>query len=174
MNVAFTGYRPEKMPFRESAEDKGYFYFREREQRVIERLIERGYTHFISGMAMGFDTWASEDILLLKKKNKSLTLECAIPFRDQAKSWDKENQDRWANILSKADRVTLLNKLYNKGCFYERNRYMVDHADVVVCAYDGQKGGTAYTVDYALKQDRIVIQINPKTFKVSIISKKTF
>lgn len=38
---------------------------------------------------------------------------------------------------------------------------MVDKADVVVCAYDGQQGGTAYTVNYALKQNKIVIQINP-------------
>lgn len=51
---------------------------------------------------------------------------------------------------------------------------MVDKADVVVCAYDGHPGGTAYTVNYALKQNKIVIQINPLTAKVSIISQRTF
>ena len=51
---------------------------------------------------------------------------------------------------------------------------MVDKADVVVCAFDGQSGGTAYTVDYALKQNKIVIQIDPKTNAVSIISKRNF
>jgi len=51
---------------------------------------------------------------------------------------------------------------------------MVDKADVVVCAYDGQSGGTAYTVNYALKQNKIVIQINPSTAQVTIISKRTF
>ena len=51
---------------------------------------------------------------------------------------------------------------------------MVDKADVVVCAYDGQSGGTAYTVDYAIKHDKIVIQINPSTLKVDIISNKCF
>ena len=61
-----------------------------------------------------------------------------------------------------------------KRLLFRSNRYMVDKADVVVCAYDGQKGGTAYTVDYALKHNKIVIQINPSTCQVSIISKRTF
>lgn len=174
MNVAFTGYRPEKMPFRESENDERYLKFRRRELQVIKHLIERGCTHFISGMAMGFDTWVAEDVLCLKKENKSLTLECAIPFEDQAKSWDKTDRERRENILSKADIKTLISRSYNKGCFHKRNRYMVDHADVVVCAYNGQRGGTAYTVDYALKHDKIVIQIDPETAMVSVISKRNF
>ena len=61
MVVAFTGYRPEKMPFVESKKDEAYLKFRKRQLQVIERLIERGCTHFISGVAMGFDTWVAED-----------------------------------------------------------------------------------------------------------------
>ena len=46
MVVAFTGYRPEKMPFVESKKDEAYLKFRKRQLQVIERLIERGCTHF--------------------------------------------------------------------------------------------------------------------------------
>lgn len=63
---------------------------------------------------------------------------------------------------------------YSKDCFFARNRYMVDKADVIVCAYDGQSGGTAYTVNYALKQNKIVVQINPSTAQITVISKRTF
>lgn len=49
--VAFTGYRPGKMPFVEDKKDEKYIHFREQELKVIKRLIERGYTHFISGAA---------------------------------------------------------------------------------------------------------------------------
>jgi len=174
MRVAFTGYRPEKMPFTESEKDENYLRFREREMQVIKRLVERGYTHFISGMAMGFDMWVAEDVLLLKRANKALTLECAIPFPDQAKSWDNVDQKRRKDILSKADMTSSVSQSYNRGCYHARNRYMVDQADVVVCAYNGQKGGTAYTVDYALKKDKIVIQIDPATAKVSVISRRNF
>lgn len=51
---------------------------------------------------------------------------------------------------------------------------MVNKADIVVCAFNGIKGGTAFTVDYALKQNKIVIQIDPATAAVSILSSKNF
>ncbi len=172
--VAFTGYRPEKMPFTENKHDEHYRRFREKQLQAINRLIELGYTNFISGVAQGFDTWVAEDVLDLKKKNKVLTLECAIPFPDQAKAWPLSEQRRRYKILTSSDTSYIISDKYSRDCFFARNRYMVDKADVVVCAYDGQKGGTAYTVDYALKHDKIVIQINPSTCQVTIISKRTF
>ena len=51
---------------------------------------------------------------------------------------------------------------------------MVDKADVVVCAFNGKSGGIAYTVDYALKQNKIVIQIDHETSEVSMLSKRSF
>ena len=54
------------------------------------------------------------------------------------------------------------------------NRYTVDKVDVVVCAFNGKSGGTAYTVDYALKQNKIVIQIDLETSEISMLSKKIF
>lgn len=162
------------MPFTESKDDERYIRFRKREMQVIERLVQRGCTHFISGLAMGFDTWVAEDILLLKETNKALTLECAIPFKDQAKSWKKADQDRREAIISMADATVLLGPSYSQGCFQARNRYMVDQADVVTCAYNGQEGGTAYTVAYALRNDKIVIQIDPETFAVRVLSRRSF
>lgn len=102
MVVAFTGYRPEKMPFVESKKDEAYLKFRKRQLQVIERLIERGCTHFISGVAMGFDTWVAEDILALQKNNSSLELECAIPFPGQADRWSTSDQKRRYKILTHA------------------------------------------------------------------------
>lgn len=103
--VAFTGYRPEKMPFSEDEEDESYIRFREQQHKVINRLIERGYTEYLSGVAMGFDTWVAEDILEFRKKNKSLHLECAIPFPEQDKKWEKSDQKRRQKILKQADRL---------------------------------------------------------------------
>ena len=108
MVVAFTGYRPEKMPFVESKKDEAYLKFRKRQLQVIERLIERGCTHFISGVAMGFDTWVAEDILVLQKNNSSLELECAIPFHGQADRWSTSDQKRRYKILTHARRIYLL------------------------------------------------------------------
>lgn len=51
---------------------------------------------------------------------------------------------------------------------------MVDKSDVIVCCFDGQSGGTAKTVAYAKKKDKIIIQINPNDAVVSIISRRHF
>ena len=106
-----------------------------------------------------------------KQKN---TLECVIPFPWQADSWKKADQKRRYNILTAADKAVITSEQYNRGCFFTRNRYMVDNADVVVCAFNGKSGGAAYTVDYALKQNKIVIQIDPETSEVSMLSKRSF
>ena len=174
MICAFTGYRPGKMPFTENKKDEAYIRFRETLWRVIKRLTERGVDAFVSGVAQGFDIWAAEDVCKLKKQNPAIRLECAVPFTDQAKSWPESEQRRRYNIMLHSDNSVILSEHYSRNCFFVRNRYMVDLADVVVCAYDGKSGGTAYTVDYALKNDRIVIQIDPATSKVTVISKRNF
>ena len=108
-----------------------------------------------------------------RRKTKN-TLECVIPFPGQADSWEKADQKCRYNIPTAADKAVITSEQYNRGCFFTRNRYMVDNADVVVCAFNGKSGGTAYTVDYALKQNKIVIQIDPETSEVSMLSKRSF
>ncbi len=170
--VAFTGYRPEKLSFQESADDKAYLKFRELQKKVINRLLELGHTKFISGMARGFDMWVAEDICELKKEKSKIKLICAIPFDRQASSWTDEEIERYENIKAQADEIVVTSPSYNRGCFHKRNRYMVDNAETVVCCFDGKPGGTAYTVDYALKKGKMVIQIDPKQLVVSIISER--
>ena len=114
-----------------------------------------GWTHCISGVACGFDTWVAEKILQRQKENKKITLECVIPFPGQADSWEKADQKRRYNILTAADKAVITSEQYNR-------------------AFNGKSGGTAYTVDYALKQNKIVIQIDPETSEVSMLSKKSF
>lgn len=169
--VCFTGHRPEKLNFSEG--DDRFKTFRNLLFKVVNRLCELGYTQFISGMARGFDMWAAEAVCRLKTIEKSVSLVCAVPFPDQAKSWKPEEKARWEAILNESDETANICDRYTRDCFHRRNRYMVDNSEVVVCLYDGTKGGTAYTVDYALKKGKIVIQINPQTFEVSFLSKET-
>lgn len=50
---AFTGYRPQKMPFGFNEADPRCVEFKARLLDTIEGLIGKGYVHFISGGAMG-------------------------------------------------------------------------------------------------------------------------
>lgn len=172
MRVAFSGHRPEKMPFAESMDDRNYIAFRVITKKVIRRLAERGAEWFISGMAQGFDTWAAEDVLELKLTDPGIKLDCAIPYPRQASGWSEPYRLRRQRILDKCDQSEVLCPSYSNICFFVRNRYMVDNADVLVCAYDGKSGGTSYTLDYALKSGKVVININPRTREVSFIGSK--
>lgn len=81
------------------------------------RLVSLGWTHCISGVACGFDTWVAEKILQRQKENKKITLECVIPFPGQADSWEKADQKRRYNILTAADKAVITSEQYNRGGF---------------------------------------------------------
>lgn len=60
-------------------------------------------------------------------------------------------------------------KKYCKDCYYIRNRYLVDHADIVLAVYDMQankRSGTGYTVHYAQAQSKPIIVIDPDDFHI--------
>ncbi len=157
--VAFTGHRPEKMPFPEDPANAAYNRFRAAEAETIRQLVERGYTRFVSGMARGFDLWTAEDVLALRSRRPELTLVCALPFPEQAVGWSPDDRARWQYVLDRADEVITVCPRYASTCFFTRNRVMVDMADLVVGAYDGLTGGTGYTVRYALSAGKTVLQI---------------
>lgn len=123
--VAFTGYRPNKLPFAEDKKDELYLAFRKRLRQVIDRLVERGYTEYVSGVAMGFDTWVAEDVIEVRKNNPNIRLECAIPCPNQDKNWSFWDKVRRKKILYHADSKPVICEHYNDQCFHIRNRYMI-------------------------------------------------
>ena len=52
---AFTGYRPQKMPFGFNESDPRCIDFKRRVKETIQALYDMGYRHFISGGALGMD-----------------------------------------------------------------------------------------------------------------------
>ena len=50
---------------------------------------------------------------------------------------------------------------YTKACMFRRNRYLVDNTDLLLAAFDGQMGGTAMTVQYAVDTSIAVRLIAP-------------
>ena len=158
---AFTGYRPQKMVFGFNESDPRCVEFKARLHDTIEGLIGQGFAHFISGGAMGMDMFAAEAVLDLKEKFPWIILEMVSPFDGQADNWQPEYQARHARLFAEADMVTAISHQYTRSCLFIRNRYLVDNADLILAAYDGQPGGTAMTVEYAHNMDIPVQQIMP-------------
>ena len=148
----FAGHRPEKLPWGSDEMDKGCIALQKRMWSAVETAYEAGYRHFICGMARGCDFYFAEMILTLRRERPGVTLEAAIPCRDQASRWAARDRDRWQKLVEACDRKTVLQERYVRGCMQQRNRYMVDHSSLVIAAFDGSPGGTLATLEYAIRQ----------------------
>lgn len=165
---AFTGHRPQNLPFGFNEEDERCINLKKTLREQIINLIENeGITHFISGMAIGVDMYAAEIVLGLKASYPGITLESAIPCESQAAKWSEALRDRYFDIASKCDKETLIQTYYTPDCMDKRNRYMVDHADVLIAVWDGSPSGTGKTVRYAHQQGKSVTVINPVSLDVT-------
>ena len=158
---AFTGYRPSKMPWGYDETDARCVEFRFRLREALEYLIGQGYTDFLSGGALGFDQMAAEIVLSLREKYPWVRLIMVIPFDGQADKWSREQRGRWLEIIEASDRVIHISHAYDKGVFFRRNHYLVENANLLLAAYDGQPGGTAGTVAYAKRHGVRVVRIAP-------------
>ena len=165
---AFTGHRPQNLPFGFNEEDERCIDLKKTLREQIINLIENeGVTHFISGMAIGVDMYAAEIVLGLKASYPGITLESAIPCESQAAKWSEALRDRYFDIASKCDKETLIQTHYSPDCMDKRNRYMVDHADVLIAVWDGSPSGTGKTVRYAHQQGKSVTVIDPVSLEVA-------
>lgn len=72
------------MPFGFDEQDSRCIDFKNRLRKAIEELIGHGYSHFISGGALGMDMFASETVIDLKRDYPWIILEIACPFDGQA------------------------------------------------------------------------------------------
>ena len=158
---AFTGYRPQKMPFGFNESDPRCIDFKRRVKDTIQALYDMGYRHFISGGALGMDMFAAEAVLELRAQHPDMILEMVSPFDDQAARWSPELRARHDWLFAQADITTATGHAYTRSAMFRRNHYLVDNADLLLAAYDGQPGGTAMTCELARRYDVPVMKIKP-------------
>ena len=158
----FTGSRPQKFSFGFDEKHPDCLRIKEMLFEKIEQAIADGFVHFVSGGALGVDTWAAEAVLKLKKRHSYVTLEVGVPCLEQEKSWQRKDKQRYRDVLKRADEVTVLQKNYTAGCMRRRNEYMVNKSSLVIAVWSGQKGGTASTIAYAKRHERTVVMIEAR------------
>ena len=124
---------------------------------VVRELYGWGFRVFWSGMALGFDLAAAEAVFALRGELPGLRLCCAVPFPGQADRFPEADRLRYMRILDRADEVATLAPRYEPRCYLRRDEFMVERSAAVVAWFDGGKGGTRYTWDYArrCKAERI-------------------
>ena len=164
LTCAFTGHRPKKFPWGYDESDARCVALKNALAEQIKRLVEKGTTQFMSGMAEGTDTWAALSVLALRSKNKAIKLHCVLPCRDQADKWSPSAQEQYRSILGCADSIVHVSHADHNDCMLERNRFLVDHSDILLAVYNGERrGGTAATVRYAQRSGREILILDPVT-----------
>lgn len=161
---AFTGHRPGKFPWRYDETDRRCVTLKAVLAEQIAALVNTGFTQFLSGMAEAVDTWSALSVLALREKNPTIKLHCILPCKEQADKWAASSRELYRSILDKADSIVYVSRSYHKDCMLDRNRFLVEHANILLAVYNGERrGGTAATVRYAQRMGRKIIMIDPLT-----------
>lgn len=168
LRCAFSGHRPQSLPWQFNETDSNCLTLKKILNAQIAKLTDNGYTDFLSGLALGVDTWAAEIVLTLRENNPALKLHCILPCKSQADKWPIPAQEHYKTILYQADSVVYTSLTYHPNCMLERNRFMVEKADLLIAVYDErrQRSGTGAAVRYAQKLSCKVVVIDPISLKM--------
>ena len=126
---------------------------------TVRSFIERGYCFFVTGGALGFDTLAAQAVIKLRRTYPDIKLILVLPCENQDARWSERDKEVYRDIMQKADKVTYIQKSYTYDCMHKRNRHLVDCSSLCICYLTEWTGGTAYTVDYAVKNDLDIINL---------------
>jgi uncharacterized phage-like protein YoqJ len=156
---SFTGHRPGKLPWGFDEGDARCVDLKRRIRDAVEAAYQEGYRHFLCGMAMGCDLYFCESVLALRARHPEVTVGAAIPCPTQADEWPEGARLRYRTLVAACDEKILLSDRYTPSCMYRRNRYLVDHAALLIAAYDGTAGGTRYTIQYAMGRGLNIVDL---------------
>jgi uncharacterized phage-like protein YoqJ len=154
--ICFTGYRIQFVKQYKTGIDH---YLKNR----IAIAKQEGSNIFISGMALGVDQWAAQQVL----NDPQLNLICAIPCLEHYKKWSSDSKLDWFKIiLSKRSELGYVsNQPYFYNCMDALNRWMIDHSDGVIGVWTWQKGGTKNCLDYARRQKKEIWFYDPIRYR---------
>ena len=130
-------------------------------ERAIISLIKQGVVFFGVGAALGFDQFASETVLKMKKNYPHIKLVMVLPCppNEQSLKWSEEQREHYNRLLGQADKVRVLSPKYTNSCMYKRNRHLVDNSAYLICYLRKNNGGTFYTVSYAEDRHLKILRI---------------
>ena len=150
MICAFTGHRPERLPWGLHEDDLRCAALKTLLRRTVREVYDRGFHTFLCGMARGCDQYFAEAVLAARADGAHDAQLCAlVPCPSQPDGWDEASVARYWALLAACDQLEVLEDHYSPGCMLRRNREMLRRAQLLISVYDGTPGGTAATVRLA-------------------------
>ena len=125
---------------------------------VINNLIDRNFTTFLVGMAVGFDTICFQ-VLEEIRKEKNIKIVACVPCPEQDDRFNEAQKKEYERMISLADDVIIISPKYTPTCMKKRNEFMVKNASALI-AYVRRKGSGSYqTLTLAKERKLMVIEI---------------
>ncbi len=155
----FTGHRPNALPDRGDEQKSGMRALSALLEETVCLALDAGVTTFLAGGARGFDMLAAETVLRCGAAVPAVRLVLALPGRDQADGWRADETARYEAIRSAADEVWYAAERCSAASMRARNRRLVDDSDCCVAYLRRMRGGTLYTVRYALERGVPVLNL---------------
>ena len=131
---------------------------KEKLKKLIIELIEDGYLEFYNGGAIGFDFLSAITVIELKKEY-DIKLNLILPCKNQDIKWNNYNKKIYRYIIDNCDSLEYISEEYNNFCMHQRNRALCERCDLLVAYLKRNYGGTYYTVEYAKKTGKRLINI---------------
>ena len=128
------------------------------EELIIKLLREHEYVDFLVGRNGDFDQLVSSTIKRVKREFRDDN--CAhilvLPYNT---SEFQNNEDSFAEYYDEIEICPESHAAHFKAATQIRNRNMVDRSDLVICYVEHNSGGAYQTMQYALKQEKIVVNL---------------
>lgn len=116
-----------------------------------------------SSLAIGADVFFVEALLAMKIK-----MVAVIPCMNYDSTFSDSDLTLYQFLLNKAnDKIILDFSHPDQEAFFEAGKYIAEYSNILFVLWDGDQakglGGTGDVFDYALKQNKAIIHINPWT-----------
>lgn len=129
------------------------------EEQIYKLLSEHEYVEFLVGRNGDFDQYASSAVLRVRKwyrdDNSSLVLVLPYPTAEYL-----NNEEYYHDYYTDVEISYAASKAHPKSAIQIRNREMVDRADLIICAIEKETGGAWQTIQYAMRQEKMVINLS--------------
>jgi uncharacterized phage-like protein YoqJ len=121
--------------------------------KVVERLIQNGYKNFYDGGMGEFDRISASVVFALKKKYPDVRIiRVETYYHEDREKGEFNRYDEYFTLE--------LGNIYFKQKIILKNRWLVDHADILVCnVFQTYKSGAYLTLKYAKRREIPIINL---------------
>ena len=128
------------------------------EELIIKLIREHEYVDFLVGRNGDFDQLVSSTIRRVKRefRDDNCTHILVLPYNT---SEFQNNEDSFSEYYDEIEICPESHAAHFKAAMQIRNRNMIDRSDLVICYVEHNSGGAYQTMQYALKQEKEIINL---------------